>query len=121
MSTPRSTPRRRTEPRGTANMQTRFAELLHAMTLRFGLIQETIHAEVDVVRKESREVRGLASWTEDRLESVESRLTELETRLGIPRNPAVEKMRQTMANYRPAVDSLGVKPRRGSLLDRGDT
>lgn len=70
-----------------------------------------------VFRSEWRQARGLATWTEERLEVLEARLQRLEKHAGLPPDPEVEKLRAILANWRPAAGAIGVKPLRGSMLD----
>jgi hypothetical protein len=112
----------RPQPRARKVLPTReqqreqFASFMHTIVLSFSRIQKQVHSENDEIRKEWRQARGLATWTEERLEVVEARLDRLEQHTGMPPDPEVEKLRAILANYRP--DVLGVKPIRGSMTGK---
>lgn len=60
--------------------------------------------------------RGIATWTEERLESIEARLTRLEQTAGLPPAPATETLRAVLANYGPCLEDLGVRPDPDSMM-----
>jgi len=79
-----------------------FANLLHSIVLAFSRIRTEVTTDNAALRKEWRAARGLATWTEERMEVLEARVDRLEAHAGMPPDPAVEKLRATLANYRPA-------------------
>ena len=103
---------KRVVAKGTAGMAeseaAQFAHLVHGMVGAFAQIRKRISIDYDLIRDEWRKTRGLASWTEERLESIETRLDRLERAAGLPPDPEVEKLRLTLANFRPSVEALGL-------------
>jgi N-acetyl-anhydromuramyl-L-alanine amidase AmpD len=102
--------------RPTAAQVESFAELMHTIVLRFGEIRDTAMAEHQSLLAEWRTARGLATWTEERLEAIETRLARIEAEAGIPPSAEVQTLRATLANYGPAAEALGVTPKPESML-----
>lgn len=92
----------------------RFAMLLHSMVLRFGSIHDDIERTFARMREEWQKARGLATLTEERLESVESRIARLEAKACEPQTDESRQLRGLLANYGPSLDAIGVRPEKDS-------
>jgi len=112
MKTPAN--RKRTTLRHTPDQEERFAHLMHSLVLAFQKIRDKAESDNATLRAEWRQARGIAVWTEERLGSVEARLTRLETAAGLPPAPATETLKAVLANYGPSLEALGVRPLPGS-------